>query len=480
MSNYLRFSIVIPFYNEARKLPTLIESLVNQEFDKDNYEIVLVDNLSTDGSCSTASKALAGFPHAQLVTCNDFRSSYAARNVGWRAARGEYIVFIDADCVPDKSLLKNYDQCINSVDADSVGVYAGSILAHARDNISNVERYSADRKFLNQDSAVKGWAYRPFAQTANAMFPRSVLDSVGGFNARMTSGGDGELCWRIFDATGRRLEYAKDAVVFHWHREDIGDLFAQFEKYGVGRFQQSGMVPGFDKGLVGITKGTLVERLQSLEQEILSSTDSSAKDKLLWALYDVVARVGNVYGYLSAKSQLTDRRHPTVKSDPFAAPNFLYACSVCGVPNPDLSPTFAPRVDTSENSHLCSSCGATEITRLSANLQSAGIGRFSKNTESVETTYFRPESTTPGIIDRTKLYVLSNPSNFAEALLAVRSAYDIGFDLLVVVTAETHAALSQVRPVYLNAALNNSGIFQDKYTGVTYWYWLVECRTIEK
>lgn len=471
MNSLFRFSVVIPFYNESRKLPSLISSLVNQDFDKDSYEIVLVDNLSTDDSCSTAMKALSGFPHAKLVTCDDYRSSYAARNVGWRAAKGEYIVFIDADCVADKCLLKNYSQCINSFDHGNVGVYAGAILAYSRDNPSNVERYSADRRFLNQDSAVKGWAYRPFAQTANAMFPRSVLDVVGGFNPRITSGGDGELCWRIFDATGRRLEYAKDAVVFHWHREDIGDLFAQFEKYGVGRFQQSGVVPGFDKGLVGVTKGAVIERLQILEQEILASEDFSAKDKLLWALYDVVARVGNVYGYLGAKSQLTDHRVSEAKPDPFAAPVFLYSCAICGAPNPDLTPTFAPRVEKSTGLHNCHRCGSTYVERLCIALSKTGIGARISNLEVSNVVLFELDLVS-SVADLNKLYVLLDPTSIAELLLATRWASEKGVYMVIISSASLDGEFSYVKPSYMNAALDQSGIFHDSYTGSDYWYWL--------
>lgn len=472
MNDNIRFSFVVPFFNEAQKLPSLIKSLLNQSYKRDAYEIILVDNLSSDNSCAVSLNALAGFDNYKIATCNDYRSSYAARNVGWRVARGKYIIFIDADCVADQNLLKEYSQCVDTVDSENVGIFAGAILAFSRDNLSYIERFSAERKFLNQDSAVKGWAHRPFAQTANAMFPRAVLDAVGGFNPRVTSGGDGELCWRIFDVLGKRLEYAKNAVVFHWHRENLGDLFAQFEKYGVGRFQQSGIVPGFDKGLVGITKETLIERFEHLEQQILTTTDPSLHTSLLWSLYDLVTRVSNVYGYLGAKSRLSDSNKAKTKLGPFSAPSFPHFCSVCGAPNPDLSPTFAARVERLENTDTCATCGSNSIYRLIKNLAKANREDFCGDI-SIDNIAIFNKNLNPAELEKSKIYTLLNPPALSDALFAVQWAYKTGSNLVMLSVLETNDELSVAKSSYINAGFEKCGIFRDNYDNKNYIYWFI-------
>lgn len=164
------------------------------------------------------------------------RSSYYARNIGISAASGQYIIFIDADCILDKDIISGYKKNIKNIDAKII--YAGNILP-AVNKGSLIENYSANRLVLNQKSAATGWAYKPFAQTANAMFLRKDLIKIHGFNECMTSGGDAEICWRLTNKFNHKVILCEEAIVYHQHRKTVEDFIAQFMKYGRGRFQQA-------------------------------------------------------------------------------------------------------------------------------------------------------------------------------------------------------------------------------------------------
>ena len=236
------FSIIIPFHNEKEKINLLIDSIENLSKESPNFEVIFVNNKSSDGT-----KDIIVSRKFMVEDALDVASSYYARNIGASCANGEYLVFIDADCILDPFILVEYFKYICSAKNPLNSVFAG-LIKPAIDQEGNIyEKYAAKRKILNQQSAITGWAYRPFAQTANAMYSIDAFLKVGGFDASMTTGGDAEICWRFADQLNADFIFAESAVVLHQHRKDISGLMAQFHKYGVGRIQQLRVSERFSK-----------------------------------------------------------------------------------------------------------------------------------------------------------------------------------------------------------------------------------------
>ncbi len=88
------FSIIVPFLNEEKYIGECAASLTGQDFPKDKYEIIFIDNGSTDDSPNIVGK----FDNIRLLRENK-RNVYTARNRGINAARGDIIAFTDADCI---------------------------------------------------------------------------------------------------------------------------------------------------------------------------------------------------------------------------------------------------------------------------------------------------------------------------------------------------------------------------------------------
>lgn len=93
----MTFSVVVPFLNEGRYIARCIESLLGQDFDKNGYELIFIDNGSVDNS----RKIVERFPNVILLS-EEKKNPYAARNKGLRLAKGSIIAFSDADCVVAK------------------------------------------------------------------------------------------------------------------------------------------------------------------------------------------------------------------------------------------------------------------------------------------------------------------------------------------------------------------------------------------
>jgi glycosyltransferase involved in cell wall biosynthesis len=89
----IQFSVVVPFFNEQKHIERCIKALLDQDFDKDRYEIIFINNGSTDGS----SEIVRRYPKIVLLN-EEKHGSYAARNKGINTARGNIIAFCDADC----------------------------------------------------------------------------------------------------------------------------------------------------------------------------------------------------------------------------------------------------------------------------------------------------------------------------------------------------------------------------------------------
>lgn len=111
----VKFSIIVPVYNTADFLADCLRSLENLDYPRDQYEILMVDNGSTDGS----SEMLA---HANGITAlqEQKRGAYAARNKALAHCRGEFLAFTDPDCMPHAGWLRAIEQSMETPDVQVV------------------------------------------------------------------------------------------------------------------------------------------------------------------------------------------------------------------------------------------------------------------------------------------------------------------------------------------------------------------------
>lgn len=113
----MRFSIIIPVYNVADYLKDCIDSTLNQQYD--DYEIILVDDGSTDGICpSICDQYQSSHPERIQVIHQENKGLGGARNTGITASKGEYLLFVDSDDRISNHTLKVLDRYINQYHAD--------------------------------------------------------------------------------------------------------------------------------------------------------------------------------------------------------------------------------------------------------------------------------------------------------------------------------------------------------------------------
>lgn len=216
-------TIIVPVHNGEKTIAACIKSLFGQDYPKDKYEIIVIDNNSKDKTADVIKNYLVKYLFESKI-----QSSYAARNAGIKSARGEIFAFIDADCVADKEWLKKGVACFAQ---ELVGCVGGKINSAQPRNY--IEEYLADKEVLSQKRKESPFILS-YAKTANAFYRKEVFEKVGLFEERWVSGGDADLSWRMQLNMNYKINFSDKAIVFHKHRSTLRRLFQQNITWGKG------------------------------------------------------------------------------------------------------------------------------------------------------------------------------------------------------------------------------------------------------
>jgi glycosyltransferase involved in cell wall biosynthesis len=180
-------SVVVPFFNSERFLAACIESLQAQEGVEQPYEIILIDNGSTDDS-----PAIAGGYDGIEVLSEAKTGAYAARNTGIRAASAPLIALTDADCVVDSSWLRAMVRGMNDPSAAILVGYC-AYPPHASPALKLLAAYeNAKAEYVLGRCPP---AYH-FAYANNMAVRRWVFDELGPFE-EWRRAADSELVHRL-------------------------------------------------------------------------------------------------------------------------------------------------------------------------------------------------------------------------------------------------------------------------------------------
>ncbi len=219
-------SIIVPAYNEGENIGDTIESLLRLDYPKDRYEIIVVDDGSTDNTYEVA-KRYEGQNVRVIRKENGGKSS--ALNVGIKNARGEIIACMDADSVATPGALRTLVEYVVEEEADAVTpvmhVWKPKNLVEkfqwAEYIMSNVMRRALDA--LHAQYVVPG----PFS-----VFRRDAFDKYGYFEeGNITE--DMEMAMRI-QANGGKLVHASDAIVYTKVPKTIPALIKQRVRWNLG------------------------------------------------------------------------------------------------------------------------------------------------------------------------------------------------------------------------------------------------------
>ena len=208
----MKFSVIIPLYNKAPYVEKALESVCRQTYS--DYELIVINDDSTDDSCMIAEKYLQGMDgiNYRLITQENAGVS-TARNNGVAASKGEYVAFLDADDWWEPTFLEKMAQLIE--DYPEAGLYASNYMYYKPGKthvaVSNIETgYFNYPKSYYEGGAMPIW-------TGATMIPRRVMDEMGGFPLGIKLGEDFLLWAKI--AMQYKVAFLNEPLA--WYNNDV-------------------------------------------------------------------------------------------------------------------------------------------------------------------------------------------------------------------------------------------------------------------
>jgi len=220
-------SIVIPVRNNQKGIDLfLAEFFHTHNSHLYPQEIIIVDNNSQPEITIPQQYQVKPFP-IRLLKCSK-TSPAAARNVGIKHAKGDWILFTDSDCIPSQSFIQGYIPAMNG----SIG-YAGNVKAWGEDILS---RYYESQEIIMPFTVIaeEGIIRPEYLITANALVWKKALSKIGCFNERIkiAAGEDIDLGLRLLEIG--ELCYALNSVTYHNFEDGILGFCQRFIRYGQG------------------------------------------------------------------------------------------------------------------------------------------------------------------------------------------------------------------------------------------------------
>jgi len=220
-----KVSVVVPVRNGVPKIARCLQALFEQTLQP--YEVIVVDGHSTDSTVEVAGK----FP--VTITYEDYKTVGGARQVGVEHARGDYVAFTDADCIPRKDWLENL---VREFDDGIVGVGGG--IRNIGKGLWEESIALALDTFLGsansvQDRVLEGKRIVKSISGCNSIYRKKDIMAVGGFDVRLSINEDTELNSRLQQLG--TIIYTPDAIVHHHQERGLEEFVRRMHFFGYGR-----------------------------------------------------------------------------------------------------------------------------------------------------------------------------------------------------------------------------------------------------
>jgi glycosyltransferase involved in cell wall biosynthesis len=224
----IAISVVVPFHNAAKHIERCITALISQTYPSSAYEIIMVDNNSTDNSAELVMK----YPQIKLLS-ETKKGAYAARNLGVAESRGEIIAFTDSDCEPSPEWL---DKISEAIDKPGVGlIQGGRLYTTDSPSLLLLESYESERADYTFSGHASGLCY---GYTNNMAVRRDLFERCGPF-VEVMRGADSIFVSRAVHAYSYCIiRYVPDARIKHSEITGLREYFRKKFIYGRS-FQQN-------------------------------------------------------------------------------------------------------------------------------------------------------------------------------------------------------------------------------------------------
>lgn len=214
-------SVIVPVFNTGRYLARVADSLLGQNYPRERFELIFVDNGSSDDSV----KIIERYPEIRLLHEPE-RGSYAARNRGLEEARGDILAFTDSDCFPDPEWLSNIEQGFK--DPGTLVLMGPRLPVTERKSLRLIAAYENQKnEFICASSDPSIY----FGYTNNMAARRAAFDHAGKFVQR-ARGADSIFVQKVVNATScDSVCWSPGMAVVHGELDSVAAYYDKVKTY---------------------------------------------------------------------------------------------------------------------------------------------------------------------------------------------------------------------------------------------------------
>lgn len=221
-----RYSVVIPVRNGEDVISACLEALADQSVGAEAYEVLVVDDKSTDGTAAVVEK----FANERVrLIAGEGRGPAAARNLGASQARGEILLFTDADCEPKPDWI---EKLTAPLEDPAISGTRGLYDCKQPEWTARFAQLEYEQKYqiLAKDEFVD------FVDTSAAAYRKSIFEEFGGFSDKFGAAAneDTDFSFQLARA-GHKLVFCDDAFVYHQHPAQLSSYLSRKYKTALWR-----------------------------------------------------------------------------------------------------------------------------------------------------------------------------------------------------------------------------------------------------
>lgn len=225
-------SVIVPIYNEEKYIAKCIDSILAQDYPKEDFEILLVDGMSKDRTREIIREYIAKYGNIRLLD-NPGRTAPCAMNVGIKASKGDIIIRLDAHAFFPFNYFSTLVRKLKELDADNIGGVCRTL--PAKDNrISKCIANVLSSSFGMGDSSFRVGAKREMKvdTVPFGCFRRELFDRIGLYDEELIRNQDDELNGRIIK-NGGSIYLLPDVVIEYFARDTVAKVYKMFFQYGL-------------------------------------------------------------------------------------------------------------------------------------------------------------------------------------------------------------------------------------------------------
>lgn len=234
-------SVVMPVFNESRYIDKCIQSLLQQDYSKEDMEWIFVDGYSSDDTVKRIEVYSAQYPELIRILKNPNKYVPYAMNIGISAAKGKYIIRLDAHSDYAADYISKCVYYLDNIDADNVG---GVAETKASGFVGNCIAKMLSSRFGVGNSEFRTNGNSGYVDTVPfGAFRREVFLKYGGYDERLIRNQDNEMNYRI-RKNGGKIYLADDIHLSYYCRDSINGISSMADKNGMWNVITMKLCPG--------------------------------------------------------------------------------------------------------------------------------------------------------------------------------------------------------------------------------------------